>query len=333
MRRQHFAALRPVCPVCRAASLAISSVIRENGDTILEGILGCENRECSREYPVIDGIPVIVGAIRAWLAANPLQVLLRDDLSSEIESVIGDMLGPGSTFDTLRQHVGIYAAAHYETDGAVRVLEHALSFVGEVADGPAIDIGCAVGATTFALAQRHRRLAVGIDLNFAMLRAASQVLREGRLRWAQRRVGLVYDRRELQTDPPARDLVDFWCCDASALPFADGTFALAASLNVIDVVPAPRQAIAECGRVLRTGGTALIATPYDWTPTATSVEQWLGGHSQRGEQRGSSEPMLRALLAEQFDVHADEEHVPWRLRLHDRSSVEYDLHLVVASRR
>src|SRR5207244_13600015 len=96
----------------------------------------------------------------------------------------------------------------------------------------------------------------------------------------------------------ARDLVDFWCCDATTLPFAPATFAFAQSINVIDCLAAPRDALAEMARVLRPGATALIATPYDWSPSATPVEQWLGGHSQRGALGGASEPVLRRLLDE-----------------------------------
>jgi SAM-dependent methyltransferase len=326
VRRGHFAALRPVCPVCREAELAITCVARESGEEIIEGILTCANAACQREYPIIDGIPIVVAAIRAWLAANPLQLLLRDDLSPELESVIGDILGPGSPFDVLRQQVSIYASGHYESDSALALLDRAL----DPPDGPLIDIGCSVGRTTFALADRFGQLAVGVDLNFAMLRVAVHAMREDRVRYARRRVGIVYDRRDFEAGLPARDLVDFWCCDAAALPFADATFALAASLNVVDIVASPRDAIAECARVVAPGGTALIATPYDWTPTATPVEHWLGGHSQRGPQQGASEPALRALVAEKMEITSEAE-VPWTLRLHERSEMMYRVHVVVGS--
>ena len=69
---------------------------------------------------------------------------------------------------------------------------------------PAIDVGCATGGTTFAIARAHTALTLGVDLNFAMLRVASRALREGRVRYAQRRVGVVYDRRELDVDRDER---------------------------------------------------------------------------------------------------------------------------------
>ena len=327
MRREHFETLRPICPVCRgAAPLVIAQPIREDADDLIEGILTCPNGECSREYPVIDGVPILVGPIRAWLAANPLQVLLRDDLSAEVESLLGDVLGAGSQFDTTRQHAGIYAADHYEARSAEQVLDIALQHA-HAGNGPVLDAGCSVGGTTFALAERTGALTVGVDLNFAMLRIASRALREGRVRYARRRVGLAYDRRELEVEPSER--AGFWCADLAALPFAEGTFALTASLNVIDCVTAPRETLLELSRVTR--GDVIIATPYDWSPSATPIEGWLGGHSQRGAHRGESEPVLRALLAEAgLTIVAEEPRVPWRVRLHERSSVDYDVHVVVA---
>jgi SAM-dependent methyltransferase/uncharacterized protein YbaR (Trm112 family) len=326
VRRAHFDALRPICPVCRRGALSVSHAIRKERDDLIEGILSCTNEECLREYPVIDGIPVIVGPIRAWLSANPLQVLLRDDLSPELESLIGDVLGYGSQYDTIRNHTGIYAHDHYEAHSARSLLDRTPGFQ----PGFAIDVGCSVGGTTFDLAQRVQGLTLGVDLNFAMLRVASRALREGRVRYAQRRVGVVYDPREVTVE--TNELVDFWCCDAAALPFDDSTFAVATSLNVIDCVGAPRETLSELARV--TSGTVILATPYDWSASATPVESWLGGHSQRGAHRGASEPVLHALLAEAgLEVIAEEARLPWRVRLHERSSVDYEVHFVVARKR
>lgn len=347
MRAGIFSALRPVCPVCRSAPLAVAAAVREDGDDLLEGILACSNPDCRREYPVIDGIPVLVAGIRAWMAASVLQVLERGDLSPELESLLGDAAGPGSALDTSRQHLSAYAWDHYgdldpeeqhpSPGSAARLLEHALDLAGEIPEGPVLDVGCAVGRTTFLLAERTGRPAVGIDLNFGMLRVASRVLREGRVRYSRRRVGLVYDRRDFAADLPGRGNADFWCCDAAALPFADRTFALAASLNVLDCVASPRDALAELARVLAPDGRALLATPYDWSPGATPVEAWLGGHSQRGPHRGASEPVLRTLVAgghpasvPGLAIVAEEPALPWRVRLHDRSAVEYAVHLLVA---
>jgi hypothetical protein len=84
--------------------------------------------------------------------------------------------------------------------------------------------------------------------------------------------------------------------------------------------------------VLRANAPAILTTPYDWSPAATPVEHWLGGHSQRSTHGGASEAVVRALLAEGFTIDAEEQSVPWRVRLHDRAVVEYAVHLIAARR-
>lgn len=355
MRRSHLQAFAPACPACRKAGrgpapLALARVLREEGDVVVEGLLQCRRPGCLREYPVIDGVPLLIAELRGWASGSLLEVLKRSDLSPEMEGLLGDCAGPGSEHDTGRRELSTYAWDHYgdlDPDGAegagsaVRLLEAVLELAGErlgdLPDGPVLDTGCAAARTTVELAHRLGRTALGIDLHFGMLRCAQGVLREGVARYPRRRVGVVYDRREHAAELPGRTASDAWAADAAALPFDDGTFALAASLNVIDCVASPRDALAELARVLAPGGLALVTTPYDWSPGATPYEQWVGGHSQRGEQGGASEPVLRALLTAGahpaavpgVEIVAEAEAVPWRLRLHDRSRVEYEVHALV----
>src|SRR5260370_11265467 len=153
--------------------------------------------------------------------------------------------------------------------------------------GPVIDAGCSVGRSSFALAERADGLVLGVDLNFAMLRLASEVLRLGTVCYPRRRVGLVYERREFPARFARSENVDFWACDVSALPFPPGTFGLAVSMNVLDCVSGPRELLVSLGRVLKTGGKAVLTCPYDWSSSATPVEGWLGGHSQQSPPPGS----------------------------------------------
>jgi hypothetical protein len=89
------------------------------------------------------------------------------------------------------------------------------------------------------------------------------------------------------------------------------------------------------------GARAILATPYDWSPGATPIEGWIGGHSQRGPQGGDSANALRTLLTpgahpasiEGLQLVAESDALPWVVRLHERSSVQYQTHLVVAERR
>ena len=222
----------------------------------------------------------------------------------------------------------------------LRTLEAGRQRAGSVPSGPIVDVGCAVGRSSFALAERGEELVLGVDLNFAMLRLAAAVLRHGMVRYPRRRVGLVYDRREFPVSFTNCRQVDFWACDAAALPFPAGTFSLAVSLNVLDCLSAPTEFLVSLQRVLRAGGKAILTCPYDWSPAATPLEAWLGGHSQRSPSAGASETVLRTLLTPAANPNylrglelLDEcEQLPWHVRLHARSTMTYQVHLVVAER-
>jgi SAM-dependent methyltransferase len=325
---------------------------------VLAGILLCPNPACQHEYPIIDGIPIIVPALGPLLAERGIEVLLREDLDPVLESLVGDAIGPGSWFDVLRQTVSTYAwdgwadldpqeapaAAFWPHPGATRRCLARLEDVLAPADGPvlrALDLGCGAGRTSFDLAATHpQALVLGIDISPALLRLARGAA-AGRVTYARRRIGLVYDRRSFAVAPAGAERVDFWACDAAALPFAAGFADLVVALNLLDCVASPRSLLAGMAGQVRPGGRLLLATPYDWSMRATPPEAWIGGHSQRAAHAGAGEPFLRALLTEGAHaqsltgLHALGEETDWRwqTRLHDRSTVQYATHLLALQRQ
>lgn len=351
MRLCHFEELAPVCPRCRAeghgdAPLILAIAERRSGDDILEGILHCSRMACRQEFPVIDGIPIIVPDVARYIGDNLWHLTARDDLSATLETLLGDAAGQSSAYDSTRYHISSYAYDHWgeydpeETGvpmppGAVaRCLNAGLDLLGgEPFSGPALDIGCSVGRSTFALAERVPGLVLGADLNFSMLRVAQRVRTEGVVVYPRRRIGLVYDRRRFAVPTVGAERIDFWVCDAMALPFASRQFGMVSALNVLDCVPDPRAVLASIGGSLQLGGGGVLATPYDWSAVATQPRGWIGGHSQRGGLAGAGEPQLRALLTTGeggtgMRIVNEEVDFPWRVRLHDRSTVIYSTHLV-----
>jgi SAM-dependent methyltransferase/uncharacterized protein YbaR (Trm112 family) len=353
MRRQHFDALKPICPVCRNGTgelhpLVLAEVNKETDQGIIEGVLHCSHANCLREYPIIDGIPLIIANIREYLSGNAFHVFQRDDFSPTIESMLGDCCGAGSNFDVVRQHLSSYTWDHYanldpdEVPGSprpgslLRLLERGLSMTTELQPGPILDIGCSVGGSSFALAAKYNRMVLGVDLNYPMLRLAQEVLLHSRIRYPRRRVGLVYDRREFPVLFEHAEQVDFWACDATALPLAEKQFAATVSMNLLDCVHSPLDFLSSMAANLQAGGQAILACPYDWSASATPMEGWLGGHSQRSQDRGASEPVLRRLLSPGnpqsitgLQLVAECE-ADWHVRMHERSFVAYQAHVVVA---
>jgi SAM-dependent methyltransferase/uncharacterized protein YbaR (Trm112 family) len=356
LRRRHFEELAPVCPRCRAAgsgdaALVIGGIAREAGDDIIEGVLHCPNDGCRMEYPIIDGIPIIVREVAKYLSDNLWHITLRDDLSPLLETILGDAAGPGSTFDATRYHLSSYVHDHWaEYDpqesaaaalpGAVaRCLAAGLDLLADaLPSGPNLDIGCAVGRSSVVLAERTRGLTLGVDMNFSMLRLARRVLTAGEVVYPRRRIGVVYDRRAFRVPVAVAELLDFWVCDALALPFAAGRFAVVSALNVLDCVSAPQALLASIADLVAPGGGAILATPYDWSANVTQPQAWIGGHSQRATAAGAAEPQLRALLtpgahplaSSRLRIAGEITDFPWHVRLHDRSTVSYSTHLVAA---
>lgn len=348
MLREHFDRLRPRCPTCRAAGrsaaeLRLGPIVRAEGDDIREGVLICTEQACQREHPIVDGIPIVVADLPSWAVHQLDAVLWRSDLSPFTESLLGDAAGPGSEYERQRTTLSAYGRVQwgdFDPDEPLPPESSLAALCGTAlglldSDAPPsgawIDLGCGAGRATYELAQGTADLAVGVDLSFAMLRLAEEVRHAGRAVFPLRRVGLVFDRREVAVPAVPADSMTFWCCDVGNLPFADGTFAGALSLNVLDCVPSPLQHLVEMGRVLASGSSALLSSPYDWAATATPVTQWLGGHSQRSEAHGSSAAELRRALATVdtgLSIAAERDRVPWRVYVNERASMDYTVHLL-----
>lgn len=345
MRPALFQALAPVCPRClhhagRTSPLVVGSRIEERGGHLWHGILHCSDRSCWMEFPVIDGVPVITADPPATLRMAETQILWRTDLPADLESVMGDALGPGSGFDTARQHLSIYAGDHYadwsdppERSGMAATARAALAMAQPPA-GPALDLGGGPGRAAWEVAATGRACLTA-DLNLGFLRLAQRLMVEGRAHYPLRRIGLVHDRRVATLPAELADArADFWALDAAALPFALGTFALTMALNVVDCVPAPAGLIAEAARVTAPDGAAVFSTPYDWSAAVPETAAWLGGHSQRASHAGAGEPVLAATLARAgLAPVAERDDLDWRLRLHARSVMTYRLHMVACRRQ
>ncbi len=354
MKLRHFETLKPFCPSCFRNSskenlLNIRTVSRETKGDIFEGVLVCSDMGCQGEYPIIDGIPIILPDLKSYISQFIFPIMARGDLGETIESILGDCCGSGSAIDVHRQHLSSYVYGHYgdldpvedpsgdAIPGAIKpLLENGLDLVGEISNGPIIDVGCSVGRSSFLLAEKTDDIVLGVDLNFSMLKVALDLLTTGSASYPRRRVGMVYDRREFCVNFANRDRIDFWVCDALTLPFPNASFSFVSSMNLIDCVSSPHEHLVNLDRILRDYGKALLGTPYDWAASATAPESWIGGHSQRSEKQGKSEEHIRDLFKDGnsparingLKLIAEKEEEPWTVRLHERSVMKYLVHLL-----
>lgn len=345
MRTGHFEELAPVCPRClhgreALAPLTLAHVAEEAAGHVVHGILHCSDRDCWMEFPILDGVPVIVPDPRAYLSGSVEHVAARDDLPAVMGGMIGETLPFTAGFNTARYHLSLYCNEHYgdwsgrEAAPQVTGLMETGAELAGIAQGPALDLGCGTGRGAYALAELTGGKVIGADLSFPMMRFAQRLLIRGEARWPRRKVGLVYaeETATLPEDAPAGQ-VDFWALDAMALPFPAGRFGAVTAVNLLDCIAGPTNMLSELARVLAPGAPGFLTTPYDWSEQATAVEHWLGGHSQRAETGGESGPPLRATLAALgLSETASRDGMPWKLTVHERSTTEYRLEMIAFRR-
>jgi SAM-dependent methyltransferase/uncharacterized protein YbaR (Trm112 family) len=336
----HLQALKPLCVICQGQGaqhpVVLSRTDLGTDGQVLQGQLQCP--VCGMEYPIIDGIPILVPKLREWVQGSMFHLVKRRDLSHSLDSLLGDCSGPDSAWESTRatlssygwDHWGEYMAAQDPVcpPGAVRSLSKTLTEMRAGQFGPLIDVGCGPGGSTHSLALAHpERLVVGVDMNFSLLQAGRRIL-AGQGELPLRQEGVVHHWHAVRQPEPTPNLA-LWCADARSLPFARGSFGGASSLNVLDSVDNPLQHLQELGRILGHGASAWLSTPFDWSTQATPMAQWLGAHSQRGDHGGDSRQVFLAMLRRgilPFQLRAESQG-DWRLRTGARSHTRYQVWL------
>ena len=159
--------------------------------------------------------------------------------------------------------------------------------------GSVLDVGCGEGILThrWATARPGTRV-VGFDLDDPALQAE----------W-ERRSAPNLEYRILRADEP--------------FPFADGEFALATALEVLEHVPDPEGALAEMARVAR-GGQVLVSVPREplWRALNMARGAYLRalgntpGHLNHWSAHG-----IAALLARHGEIVEARSPLPWTMLL------------------
>ena len=145
-------------------------------------------------------------------------------------------------------------------------------------DARALDLGCAVGRTSFALSRWCGEV-VGIDLSASFIRAANRMKRRGSMPLSYLVEGERRQATTVRIPATARpNRVTFRVGDAMALPPRLRGFDVAVLLNLIDRVPDPAACLRDLTPRLNPGAQLVIASPYTWLEEYTPRDQWLGGH-------------------------------------------------------
>ncbi len=180
----------------------------------------------------------------------------------------------------------------------------------------ALDLGCAVGRSTFELARSFDEV-IGIDFSARFIRQAISLQENGVVSYNRVEEGDI-------TTPCEKSLgqlgflgletkVTFWQGDAHNLKPQFTGFDLILAANLIDRLYEPRRFLENIHQRLNPGGTLILASPYTWLEEYTERENWLGGHI------GENGPVhtldtLKEILGQRFELAKAPEKIPFVIR-------------------
>jgi SAM-dependent methyltransferase len=226
----------------------------ETGD-VLEGFLVC--RRCRGVRPVVQGIAVVPPDVEAHLRSRG-NVYRRAVVSEpRLARYLLGRVGEGADvvpFEEVVARYGDLVSPAGSPDPLDRSLDAALR--ERSAEGPALDVGCGVGRSTFVLAARCGD-AIGCDRSDARVRRARHVLTASEFLLP----AAGKDEAPLDLSRLERADADFLVADAHALPFGRGTFRTIALRGGDGEGPwrDAGEVRRECERALAAGGTLLVA--------------------------------------------------------------------------
>ena len=179
-------------------------------------------------------------------------------------------------YGTPAQICPLMPGAHSACGFPVRCVEGPLQKLELKRRGRALDLGCAVGRSSFELARTFDEV-IGIDFSRRFIDAARemQVRREATVRVP--REGALLDEIELKLPPDLPvDRVRFEAGDACELRSDLGKFDFVLMANLIDRLPDPARCLARMADLIAPGGALVITSPYTWLEDYTPRARWLG---------------------------------------------------------
>lgn len=197
-----------------------------------------------------------------------------------------------------------------------RCARQCLELMGGRRKGTALDVGCAVGRTTFELARGFTAV-TGVDFSRRFIDIAASMRGDGRISYYLVEEGDLTTRVErnlvdFELDR-VRDRVDFACADALSLPQDCTGYDLIFAGNLIDRLKNPRLFLSTIHQRIVPGGLLVLTSPYTWLSEFTPRSEWLGGFAA-GDKDVTTLDGLASALNPHFKMLGKPRDIPFVIR-------------------
>eukprot|EP00931_Biecheleriopsis_adriatica_P065461 TRINITY_DN39988_c0_g1_i1.p1 TRINITY_DN39988_c0_g1~~TRINITY_DN39988_c0_g1_i1.p1 ORF type:complete len:926 (-),score=230.29 TRINITY_DN39988_c0_g1_i1:23-2800(-) len=251
----------------------------------------------------------------------------------ETQSLVDQYLGlhfPASgtaSVEPLLSHPGAPEhALRFPQRVAQLLLEARIGAGGKSGALRALDVGCAVGGSSFELAAGGFDEVLGIDFSNAFVETAQRMQRGEALSFKVPIEGElqveIQAQHEPNVDAAVRERVSFRTGDACKLKEEAatlGSFDGAILANLLCRLPDPMACLDGLEAVIAPGGAVVIVTPFSWLEDFTPKSKWLGGFQDpvSGEAIRSKD-QLKVEMEKRGFTKLKEEQMPLLIREHQR---------------
>lgn len=220
-----------------------------------------------------------------------------------------------SAFDSASRF-SFHSAFHSALNYPVRCVSAFVKHIDFTKSTRALDLGCAVGRSTFELA-RFCGEVIGMDSSKRFIQCANQLRHEGQIRYRFLDHGSIF-QETIAKIPAGIDpqRVAFEEGNALFLREGLGSFDVILMANLIDRLIHPSQCLRSMASRIRSKGHLILTSPYTWLEEFTPQSEWIGG-KRMGEKSLSTLDALKDLMGDAFDLICKID-LPFVLREHSR---------------
>ncbi|XP_039254618.1 uncharacterized protein LOC120331587 [Styela clava] len=176
-----------------------------------------------------------------------------------------------------------------------------------------LDIGCAVGRSTFELAKYFRE-SIGMDFSYGFAKTCEVLAKNGRLEYEAPTEGALTTKHvALVPSDVDTSRCSFKQGDACNLPLDIGQFGCVLAANLICRLPDPKIFLLRLKNLVAQGGICVILSPYTFLHEYTPKSKWLGGYKDSSGKDVRAFDTMKSILLPDFELVVAED-MPFLIR-------------------
>lgn len=169
----------------------------------------------------------------------------------------------------------------------------------------ALDVGCAVGRSSFELT-RYFDEVIGIDYSQSFINAANELRQSGKMEYSIAEEGDITSRHTAMIDPDIdRSKVRFFQGDACHLSKDLKDFNVVLAANLVCRLPNPILFLQRLKSLVVSGGFVVMPSPYTWLEEFTPKANWIGGYYDSNNIPVHSFDRFKEILLPDFELIKD----------------------------